>query len=81
MAGKRIEILRELIPSLHRLGLIGNPAAALDRREVAAAAEKLGLEFVTPEFRRAEDLVPAFEALKGRADALLVTGDPLRDGR
>jgi putative tryptophan/tyrosine transport system substrate-binding protein len=80
LAGKRIEILRELIPSLHRLGLIGNignPAAALDRREVAAAAEKLGLEFVTPEFRRAEDLVPAFEALKGRADALLVTGDPL----
>jgi putative tryptophan/tyrosine transport system substrate-binding protein len=80
LAGKRIEILRELIPSLHRLGLIGNignPAAALDRREVAAAAEKLGIEFVAPEFRRAEDLVPAFEALKGRADALLVTGDPL----
>jgi putative tryptophan/tyrosine transport system substrate-binding protein len=80
LAGKRIEILRELIPGLHRLGLIGNignPAAALDRREVAAAAEKLGLEFVAPEFRRAEDLVPAFEALKGRADALLVTGDPL----
>jgi len=80
LAGKRIEIVREVIPSLRRLALlgnIGNPAAALDRREVASAAEKLGLEFIAPEFRRAEDLVPVFEALKGNADALLVTGDPL----
>src|SRR5262249_14403147 len=76
LAGKRIEIVREVIPSLRRLALlgnIGNPAAALDRREVASAAEKLGLEFIAPEFRRAEDLVPVFEALKGNADALLVT--------
>jgi putative tryptophan/tyrosine transport system substrate-binding protein len=80
VVGKRIEILREVIPDLRRLALIGsvgNPAAELDKREVSAAAEKLGLEFVAPEFRRTEDLAPAFEALKGRVDALLVTGEPL----
>ena len=80
LVGKRIEILREVIPDLRRLALIGsvgNPAAELDKREVSASAEKLGLEFVAPEFRRTEDLVPAFEALKGRVDALLVTGEPL----
>jgi putative tryptophan/tyrosine transport system substrate-binding protein len=78
--GKRIEILHEVIPDLRRLALlgsVGNPAAQLDKREAAAAAEKLGLEFVAPEFRRAEDLVPVFEAIKGRVDALLVTGEPL----
>ena len=37
----------------------------------------LGLEVVTPEIRGGEDIVPAFEALKGRADALYVCGDPL----
>ena len=42
-----------------------------------AAARTLGLEVVTLEIRRAEDIAPAFEALKGRAEALYVCGDPL----
>ena len=46
-------------------------------REVQAAARTLGLEVVPLEIRRAEDIAPAFEALKGRADALYVCGDPL----
>ena len=45
--------------------------------EVQAAARTLGLEVVTAEIRRAEDIAPAFEALKGRADALYVCGDAL----
>lgn len=80
LAGKRIEILREIVPGLRRLALLynnANPAALLDRREVASATEAFGLELVAPEFRRAEDLVPAFEALKGQADALMITVDPL----
>lgn len=78
--GKRVEILREVIPGLHRLALLGsrgNPGAELDKREIANEAGKLGLEFVAPEFRKAEDLIPVFEALKGQADALIVTGEPL----
>ena len=45
--------------------------------EAQAAARKLGLDVVTFEIRRAEDIAPAFEPLKGRADALYVVRDPL----
>ena len=56
---------------------VGNPAAVLEMGEVQATARTLGLEVVTFEIRRAEDIAPAFEALKGRADALYVCADPL----
>ena len=46
-------------------------------REVQAAASALGIEGATVEIRRAEDIAPAFEALKGRVDALYVAVDPL----
>ena len=56
---------------------VGNPAAVLEMGEVQAAARTLGLEVATSEIRRAEDIAPAFEALKGRAEALYVVADPL----
>jgi hypothetical protein len=49
----------------------------LELAEAQAAARKLGLEVTTSEIRRAEDITPAFDALKGRADALYVCADPL----
>ena len=54
------------------------PAAVLEMGEVQAAARTLGLEVVASEIRRAEDIAPAFEALKGRADALYVVRRPAR---
>jgi putative tryptophan/tyrosine transport system substrate-binding protein len=80
VAAKRIELLREVVPSLGRLAILGNvggPAVVLDMREVQAAARTLGLEVITLEIQRGEDIAPAFEALKGRADALYVALDPL----
>ena len=56
---------------------VGNPGAVLDIREFEAAVRMFGLEALTFEIRRAEDIAPAFEALKGRADALYVAADPL----
>ena len=56
---------------------IGNPAAVLEMGEVRQAARTLGLDVATLEIRQAEDIAPAFEALKGRADALYVVSDPL----
>ena len=79
-ATKRIDLFREMVPGLHRLaimGNVGNPAVVLDMHEVQATARTLGLDIITLEIRRGEDIVPAFEALKGRADALYVCGDPL----
>jgi ABC-type uncharacterized transport system substrate-binding protein len=54
-----------------------NPSAALEMREAEATARTLGLEGVTSEIRRSEDIAPAFDALRGRVDALYVCNDPL----
>ena len=78
--GKKLEFLREIVPSLRRLAIltnVGNPAAVLDMAEAQAAARKLGLEVTISEIRRAEDIAPAFGALEGHADALYVCVDPL----
>jgi putative tryptophan/tyrosine transport system substrate-binding protein len=80
VAAKRLELLREVVRDLRRLAIlanVGGPAAVLDMREVQAAARTLGLEVITSEIRRGEDIVPAFEALNGRAEALYVVIDPL----
>ena len=80
VAAKRLELLREFVPGLRRLAILANvdgPAVVLDMREVEAAARTLGLEVIASEVRRGEDIVPAFEALNGRADALYVCIDPL----
>ena len=80
LAGKRLELLREIVPGLRRLAIlvnVGSPAAVLDRGEVQTAARTLGLEVVALEIRQAEDIAPAFEALKDRADALYVYLDLL----
>jgi putative ABC transport system substrate-binding protein len=80
LAGKRLEILREVVPGLRRLAIMGhagNPTDVIQRGEAQAAAHALDLEVVPTEIRRAEDIAPAFEAFKGRADALYVFGDPL----
>jgi putative ABC transport system substrate-binding protein len=83
LAGKRLELLREIIPDLHRLAIltnVGNPIGVLEMGEVRAAARTLGLEILPLEIRRAEDIGPAFEALKDRADALYVVAEPLLSG-
>jgi putative ABC transport system substrate-binding protein len=54
-----------------------NPAAVAEIDEIQAAGRTLGLGIAPVQIRRAEDIVPAFEGLKGRADALCVLPDPL----
>src|SRR5262245_7269943 len=78
--GKRLELLREVVPGLGRLAVlanVGNPTVVLDMGEVQSTARTLGLEVITLEIRRGEDIAPAFEALKGPAEALYVVIDPL----
>ena len=80
LAGKRLELLREIVPGLGRLAIMGNasnPFTVLELDEVQAAAGTLGLEVVTLEIRRAQDIAPAFETLKSRVDALYVCTDAL----
>ena len=80
LATKRLQILRETVPGLRRLAIMGNvdnPASVLDMAKVHAAARTLGLDAAIFEIRGAEDLVPTFEALKGRMDALYIPPDAL----
>jgi ABC-type uncharacterized transport system substrate-binding protein len=80
LSSKRLELLREIIPGLRKLGILANvayPAAAEEMGQVQSMARSLGLEVATTEIRRAEDIAPAFEALKGHAQALYVAPDPL----
>jgi putative tryptophan/tyrosine transport system substrate-binding protein len=80
LAGKRLELLREVVAGLRRvavIGNVGNPLSVLEMHEVQAAAKTLGLETAVLEIRRAEDIAPAFEALKSGAQALCVVFDPL----
>ena len=79
-AAKRLELLREVVPSLRRLailGNVGNPANALEMNEVQAAARALGLTVSPLEIRRAEDIAPAFDRLGDGAEFLFVCADPL----
>jgi putative ABC transport system substrate-binding protein len=80
LAGKRLDLLREVVPGLRRLAVMANvsaPPAVLEIAEVQTTARALGLEVVASEIRRAEDIAPAFESFKGRAEALYVCNDPL----
>jgi len=80
LASKRLELLREVLPRLRRLATIANvgfPQGMLEMAEVQAVARGLGIEVAPLEIRRAEDIAPAFEALKAQADALYVVGDAL----
>jgi putative ABC transport system substrate-binding protein len=79
-AAKRLEFLRQIVPGLRRLAILANvdnAGAVLDMQEVETTARNLGLDPIIMQIRRAEDIAPAFDGLKGRAAALYVADDPL----
>jgi putative ABC transport system substrate-binding protein len=68
------------VPDLRRLGVIanaGSPGAIAEMRAFATMARSLGFELSIFEIRGSEDIAPAFDALRGRLDALDVVPDPL----
>jgi len=80
LAAKRLEILRDFFPDFSRLAILANAAysgGALEIGQIRAAAHTLGIEIIPLDIRRTEDIAPALESLKGRAQVLYVVGDPL----
>jgi len=80
LAGKRLEILRELIPQIRRLAVIfnsGNDQTVLEMNDTEAAASELKLDVARLDIRRMQDIAPVFETLNPRADALYVVVDQL----
>ena len=83
LAGKRLDLLREVVSGLGRLAIMGNVANSLiliELAELQAAAGRLGLQVDRLEIQRPQDIAPAFEAVKGRADAVYVCQDLLTVG-
>ena len=81
LIGKRVELLKELIPGLSRLALLhnmGNPMSPPEWQEAQDAARALALQAVLLDIRSEDDLPRAFEeAARARVDALLVGADGL----
>ncbi|HEV8256928.1 MAG TPA: ABC transporter substrate-binding protein [Casimicrobiaceae bacterium] len=81
LTGKRIELLKELVPSLSRVALLhnmGNPAAPPEWEETKMAARSLGLQADLLDVRRQDALGRAFElAIRQHVDALLIGFDGL----
>ena len=79
--GKRLELLKEMVPGLVRIAALynmGNPTFALRWKEVELAARALGAESQLLDVRKAEDIAPAFAAATAqRAGALLTSVDAL----
>ena len=80
LIGKRLEMLREIVPTLRRLAIIGdssNRSVRLEVDEVQRTAGTLGIEITVFEIGRAEDIARTFEKLKGKTEALYLTTTPL----
>jgi len=80
VVGKRLELLREVVPDLRRLAILSNPAntgGVLEVKDVQTAASTMGLDTVPLEIRLAEEMGSALESLNNRADALYIASDPL----
>jgi len=80
LAGKRIELLREVLPELRRFAIIANvanPNTLLEIEAAQSAARKLGFDADMLEIRHAEEILPAFGMLKSDVQALYVCPDPM----
>jgi len=80
-ASKRLQLLQEVVPGLRRLAILANVnwrGAVQEMDEVQTVAPTLGLDVVDKlELRSADDIAPALAGLKGGAQALYVSSDPL----
>ncbi len=81
LAGKRLQLLEEVVPGLSRVVVLwnaANPYAALVVRETEAAARMLAVQVQFLEVRGPDDFETALPAvMKGRPDALILVEDPL----
>ena len=80
IAGKRVALLREIVPNLRRLAILANassPIGVIEISETQLAAQTVGIDTVALAIRRAEEIVPAIEEIKGRADALYIASEAL----
>jgi putative ABC transport system substrate-binding protein len=81
LAGKRVEMLREMIPTLQKAALLWvpvNPQQVLLATQTAAAAKAAGLELLSLPLKVADDIAPALaKAEREQVTAVIIAADPL----
>jgi putative ABC transport system substrate-binding protein len=80
LAGKRLQLIREIIPNVGRVAFLAgsnNAGSAAEVAEFQAAAQTLGLEIIRTDIVQPDDIAPVIESLRGRADAIYVQTVPL----
>ncbi|MCG2632551.1 ABC transporter substrate-binding protein [Bradyrhizobium sp. WYCCWR 13023] len=80
LAGKRVELSREILPGLSRLGILANrlsPGPMLELQDVEVAAIKIGIAATLFKIAALDDIDAVFTSFKDRCDALYVCSDPL----
>src|SRR3989442_5103733 len=79
LSGKQLQILKEIMPKLSRVAILGDPAVnASQLRELRVVARSLAVQTQALEMKSSKDLESAFEAAnKGHATALIVLSNPL----
>lgn len=78
LAGKRLELLQEIIPGRRRVAILVNTGYAAAEKELAqvdTAAHTLGFETVLLEIHRPDDIPPRFDNLANRVDAVYIVSD------
>lgn len=82
LVGKRLELLRELVPKLKHLAVIGSGSASDSRGsvveidQVKASAGAQDIDLATFQIDGPQDLAPAFDAFKGKTEAVYVVSNP-----
>ena len=81
LSGKRLELLKELVPTASRIAILANPTSLtnpLQLKEVQAAAQMLAVGIPVIEVSKSEDFERAFAAMvRERTDAFMVLPDPM----
>ena len=81
MAGKRLELLKEIVPGLSRVAVLWNPqgrTSTLSWKEMQLPARELGVQLHSLEVRSSNDFAKAFEDVtRARAGALVIMPNPL----
>jgi len=79
LVGKQLELVREVVPSASRIGMLvnmRNPSNAGQRRDAELAALSLGIDLVTVDARSPQEIDAAFQTLiRERSDFVLVLSD------
>jgi putative ABC transport system substrate-binding protein len=81
LSGKRLELLKEAVPSAVRVAIFANPNSVtnpLQLKQIFSAAQPLGLELEILKISKSEELEPAFASMvRQRANAFMVLPDPI----